>query len=191
MRQTLILCVLCFTAVVNAEDWQRKAVELYPQLGVAGSTFNTKFWALYQERLKSNPAFVNNPQWPVLLAQECAVQLPAQPDPQARIAAARRALLAARTASQPPPATTSAPVTPPAAPVNAKPSTELVAGKKLYNSKCGRCHEPKRPDPVDEATWTNWLTKWRGRAELTDAQYEQLLAYGKLAREAHQTKTTR
>ena len=62
MRQTLIICVVWFAVVVNAEDWQRKAVAMYPQLGVAGSAFNTKFWALYQERMKSNPAFVNNPQ---------------------------------------------------------------------------------------------------------------------------------
>ena len=69
------------------QEWQRKAVSLYPELGVAGSEFNRLFLQRYQEMKSTSPQFEQEPSWPVLLAKRCADELRArsapasQPDP--------------------------------------------------------------------------------------------------------------
>ncbi len=156
-----VLGVFCLVSTVRAEDWQRKAVEMYPQLGVQGSEFNKKFWGLYQQRKLSNPAYFNLPQWPVLLAKECANQLGPQ-------AAAKN------------PATAPATPTVPAADASSEPA-DMIAGRKLLVAKCGRCHEAPNPR-VEASTWNRWVYKWRGRAQLTDDEYDQLNEYAKKLR---------
>lgn len=79
MRLVITLCVMLFAAMSYGENWQRKAVEMYPQLGVSGSPQNIKYWALYKERMRTNPVFFKNPEWPVLLAKESGDQLKIQP----------------------------------------------------------------------------------------------------------------
>ncbi len=51
------------------QEWQRKAVSLFPELGVAGSEFNKLFLDHFRELQKSSPAFMEEPSWPVLLAK--------------------------------------------------------------------------------------------------------------------------
>jgi cytochrome c2 len=157
-----LLCAFLFASAVHAEDWQRKAVELYPQLGVSGSDFNKKFWGLYQQRRQTNPAYFSIPQWPVLLARECEAQLKSQPakTPSAAVAAAS-----------------------PAAGASSSEASEMLAGRKLLVAKCGRCHEPPNPR-VDEMQWNRWVWKWRGRAQLSDDEYDQLNAYARRLRES-------
>ena len=157
MSWVAALCVACFAVTVLAEDWQRKAVELYPDLNVAGSPLNKKYRALYQERLRTNPGYFKIPQWPVLLAKEAAALSGAQP-----------------AAPQPPAAAA-------AAPVSTEPP-EMIAGRKLLVAKCGRCHDAPNPR-VDEMTWNRWVWKWRWKAELGDDEYERLMAYAKRLRE--------
>jgi len=83
--------VLCFTcnAQTTPQEWQVKAVQKYPDLGVSGSALNKQFINAYNERRKADPAFFTNPQWPLMLANELAAQPgqpaspPAAPSPQA------------------------------------------------------------------------------------------------------------
>ena len=70
----LLISAFCFTAVAQMTDkqWQAKAVEKYPALGVQGSELNKRFIDTYTNRRKTNPNFFTNPQWPLILADELA-----------------------------------------------------------------------------------------------------------------------
>jgi hypothetical protein len=81
-------------AAAGAEDWHRKAVELYPQLAVNDSAFSKKFHALRRQRELADPDFFNNAQWPILLAKECAAQLAPAARPKAAPAKAAPAAAA-------------------------------------------------------------------------------------------------
>ena len=59
-------------------DWQRKAISLYPDLGIAGSEFNLLFLQHHRELQDSTPAFIQEPSWPFLLAKRCADEIRAQ-----------------------------------------------------------------------------------------------------------------
>ncbi len=157
------LGAVLITSVALAEDWQRKAVELYPDLAVSGSPLNKKYWALYRERVRTNPGYFKIPQWPVMLAKESATQIGAKPATAAAVAPSASAS----------PKTVSADSEPP----------EITAGRKLLITKCGRCHETPNAR-VDAMTWNRWVWKWRGRAELTDEECEKLAVYAKHVRES-------
>ena len=62
----------------TAAEWQKKAVSLYPELGIEGSEFNALFVQHHRELLGSSPEFVQEPSWPVLLAKRCADELRAR-----------------------------------------------------------------------------------------------------------------
>lgn len=161
-RWVLLLCALLFAAGAQGEDWHRKAVEMYPQLGEHGSAFSKKFQRLRRLRQASDPKFFEKPEWPVTLAKECAAQLDA----------------GAKSRSKAPPA--------PAAPEQ----PDMPADKKLYIAKCGRCHDPFEA-AVDEMTWNRWIWKWKDKARLTDDEYDQLMAYARREREARLKKQAR
>jgi hypothetical protein len=57
------------------QEWQRKAVQLFPELGVAGSEFNKLFLRHYDALKQTSPQFMEEPSWPVLLARRCADEL--------------------------------------------------------------------------------------------------------------------
>lgn len=57
------------------QEWQRKAVSLYPELGVAGSEFNKLFLEHFRTLQETSPAFMEEPSWPVLLAKRCDDEL--------------------------------------------------------------------------------------------------------------------
>jgi len=59
-----------FAQAVAASE--QTAVRLYPALGVAGSDFNTRFLALHKRYSAEQPAYFNDPNWPVTLAREVA-----------------------------------------------------------------------------------------------------------------------
>jgi hypothetical protein len=59
----------------SPQEWQRKAVSLFPDLGVAGSEFNTLFLRHFKEMQQTSPQFMEEPSWPVLLARRCADEL--------------------------------------------------------------------------------------------------------------------
>ncbi len=61
------------------QAWQRRAVSLFPELGVAGSEFNRRFLTRYRELNQTSPQFLKEPSWPVLLARRVADELNAPP----------------------------------------------------------------------------------------------------------------
>lgn len=154
----MVLGIVLSAGVSRAEDWQRKASEMYPQLAVAGSAFSKKFQKLRLRREADNPKFFDNLEWPVLLAKECAAELGAKAKPGAVPSAADK----------------------PGHP-------EMPADQKLYVARCGRCHEAYSPG-VDEMTWNRWIWKWKDKARLTDDEYDQLMAYARREREARRAK---
>lgn len=66
-------------AARSPAEWQAKAVQLYPELGVAGSKFNTLFLRHFNELKSTSPHFTEEPSWPVLLARRCADELNPKP----------------------------------------------------------------------------------------------------------------
>ena len=62
-------------------------------------------------------------------------------------------------------------------PVSGLASPELAAGKKLYVSKCARCHKLYEPSRYDDEKWSFWMDKMRQKARLTDEQYKLLSQY--------------
>ena len=66
-------------AQTATDNWQAKAVQKYPELGVRGSELNTRFIATYNARRKTDPKFFANPQWPIILADELAIEPPVPP----------------------------------------------------------------------------------------------------------------
>ena len=54
---------------------------------------------------------------------------------------------------------------------------QAVAGRKLYVTKCARCHQFYDPKAYDEAKWKHWMEKMRAKAKLTDDQYKLLTVY--------------
>ena len=58
---------------------QRKAIQLYPALAVAGSLLNNEFVTRMKRYQKENPDFFIDPDWPIRLAKECAASIDAPP----------------------------------------------------------------------------------------------------------------
>lgn len=88
MKTTLPILTLCALllgahAQTTTQEWQAKAVEKYPELGVQGSALNKQFLDAHARRLKDSPAFFSDPQWPMKLADELATSEP-KPAPAAR-----------------------------------------------------------------------------------------------------------
>jgi hypothetical protein len=60
---------------LTEQEWQVKAVQAYPDLGVRGTALNTAFVNLYSQRKQSDSAFFSDPEWPMRLAKEVAAQV--------------------------------------------------------------------------------------------------------------------
>jgi tetratricopeptide (TPR) repeat protein len=54
---------------------RHRAVQLYPQLGVAGSPLNREFVARHNRYKAERPAFFIDPEWPMQLVEECVKAL--------------------------------------------------------------------------------------------------------------------
>jgi mono/diheme cytochrome c family protein len=65
---------------------------------------------------------------------------------------------------------------------------DLGSGKKLYTTKCARCHKFYDPNAYDDAKWNDWMGKMRMKAHLTDEQYAQLSSYLRSVRVEAKTK---
>ena len=49
--------------------------------------------------------------------------------------------------------------------------------RKLYNTKCARCHKFYDPAKYSDAEWSGWMQKMNKKAKLKDAQVELLGRY--------------
>jgi hypothetical protein len=88
MKTPLILIALLFSISVTSPaqqtvaEWQTKAIEAYPELGVPDSQLNKSFLQLHQQLKETNPQLFDNPKWPLLIAQLIAGDAkPATPSP--------------------------------------------------------------------------------------------------------------
>ncbi len=61
---------------------------------------------------------------------------------------------------------------------------KIEAGKKVFTSKCARCHKPYHPRDYSVDDWTKWMAKMKEKAHLTDEQFEQLAAWADSTRTA-------
>lgn len=52
---------------------------------------------------------------------------------------------------------------------------DIAAGRKLYATKCARCHKLYDPAGYDATEWHSWMTKMSKKARLKAGQ-EQLLS---------------
>ena len=62
------------------------------------------------------------------------------------------------------------------------PAAELSPGesklaRKLYLTKCGKCHEFYHPSDYNQADWQMWLQKMRKKSKLKPEQYDLLSRY--------------
>ena len=54
---------------------------------------------------------------------------------------------------------------------------ELSEAKRLYNSKCSRCHKFYNPSSYDDAEWQDWMEKMRKKSKLKNEQFDLLTRY--------------
>ncbi len=64
-------------------------------------------------------------------------------------------------------------------------------GKKLYESKCLRCHKDLDPTIYEDMTWKRLLWKMKDKARLDNEEYGDLSDYLKGVREAAKSKKAR
>ena len=66
-------CGTLFSAAVQQS--QRAAVQVYPELGIEHSPLNQLFWETYSNYQFNKPAYFENDQWPIQLANDCVQEL--------------------------------------------------------------------------------------------------------------------
>ena len=66
---------------------------------------------------------------------------------------------------------------------------DAAAGKKIYVTKCARCHKFYDPAKYGEEDWNNWMEKMRQKARLKDDQYTLLSSYLQSLRPAKSAQT--
>lgn len=54
---------------------------------------------------------------------------------------------------------------------------EIGGARKLYQTKCARCHKFYSPAAYGEAEWRSWMTKMSKKAKLNSEQEELLSRY--------------
>ncbi len=53
----------------------------------------------------------------------------------------------------------------------------LIAGRTKYIQRCGECHKLYKPSKHYASQWKQYLNKMQERAEITDAEKANILAY--------------
>lgn len=61
--------------------------------------------------------------------------------------------------------------------VDASESEALLAGRKIYTTKCAKCHEAKPVEKWNTASWNGILKSMIPKARLTDEESKQVTAY--------------
>lgn len=84
--------------------------------------------------------------------------------------------------STPTAAATPAPAAPKEAPAQfnmmtaaARPS--VVEGEKVYNAKCGKCHDLKKPSEYNAKEWNSIMRSMAPKAKLTEVERSDVMAY--------------
>ena len=56
-------------------------------------------------------------------------------------------------------------------------NAQFIAGKTVYEAKCGRCHKLHEPNRGNMAQWTIWIDRMAPKAKLTDEEKQQVTDY--------------
>lgn len=56
-------------------------------------------------------------------------------------------------------------------------NAQFLAGKTVYETKCGTCHKLKDPARGNMAQWTSWINRMAPKAKLTDSEKQQVTDY--------------
>jgi mono/diheme cytochrome c family protein len=62
---------------------------------------------------------------------------------------------------------------------------DTAAGRKLYQTKCGRCHKFYNIDNYPDPAWAMWLEKMTAKARLTPQEASLLGRYLQTLRPSH------
>ncbi len=54
---------------------------------------------------------------------------------------------------------------------------QTADARKLYLTKCAKCHELYDPKSYTDAEWDTWMLKMKKKSKLKDQQYESLKSY--------------
>jgi hypothetical protein len=69
-----------------------------------------------------------------------------------------------------------------AAEAEALPERELKEARRLYQSKCARCHKFYEPSGYGGAEWSEWMEKMRKQTKLKPRQHDLVTRYTELLR---------
>lgn len=54
---------------------------------------------------------------------------------------------------------------------------QFLAGKAVYEAKCGKCHKLYNPSRGNMTQWTKWIDRMAPKAKLTDEEKQQVTDY--------------
>ncbi len=57
------------------------------------------------------------------------------------------------------------------------PRVNPEVGRKVYTTKCAKCHEFYNPARYTDAQWSKWMSKMSSKAKLTDEQKQAVAQY--------------
>jgi len=69
------------------------------------------------------------------------------------------------------------PPLPPGSGAGAFSETEIVAARRLYVTKCARCHRFYDPAKYSASEWETWMTKMSRKARLKESQEDLMRRY--------------
>jgi hypothetical protein len=70
-----LFSLLASALAQTAADSQKQAVEKYPELAKEGTPLHSKFIELYRQAKETNPTFLQNPDWPITIADKASALL--------------------------------------------------------------------------------------------------------------------
>jgi len=56
-------------------------------------------------------------------------------------------------------------------------SPSVVEGEKVYNAKCGKCHDLKKPSEYNAKEWTSIMRSMAPKAKLSEEERSNVMAY--------------
>ena len=56
-------------------------------------------------------------------------------------------------------------------------SEDLSESRKLYLTKCSKCHKLYDPADYEDASWEKWMVKMKKKAHLDDGQFRKIRDY--------------
>jgi len=56
-------------------------------------------------------------------------------------------------------------------------SPSVIEGEKVYNAKCGKCHDLKKPSEYNAKEWTSIMRSMAVKAKLNDVEKSDVMAF--------------